>query len=49
VYKTCGEEVLKPSTDDPFAASEKPQATDEIIKRVLYEEKREREDGTTFT
>ena len=49
VYKTCVEEILKPSTDDPFAASEKPQATAEIIKRVLYEEKREREDGTTFT
>jgi hypothetical protein len=49
VYKTCVEEILKPSTDDPFAASEKPQATAETIKRVLYEEKREREDGTTFT
>ena len=49
VYKTCVEDILKPATDDPFAASEKPQATAEIIKRVLYEEKREREDGTTFT
>jgi Piwi domain len=49
VYKTCVEEILRPSTDDPFTPTEKPQASADIIKRVLYKEERVREDGTTFT
>ena len=49
VYKTSVADILSQNNQDPFAPSEQPNPTANIISRVLYQEERQREDGETFT
>jgi hypothetical protein len=49
VYKTSVETLLTPADTDPFSPSEQPQATADLVNRVLYEQPVTREDGTVFT
>lgn len=49
VYRTSVADILSQNNEDPFAPSDQPSPTANIINRVLYQEKRIREDGATFT
>lgn len=49
VYRTSVADILSQNNEDPFAPSEQPSPTANIINRVLYQEERIREDGATFT
>lgn len=48
VYRTSVADILSQNNEDPFAPSDQPSPTANIINRVLYQEKRIREDGATF-
>lgn len=49
VYKTSVADILSKNDDNPFEPSEQPSPTANIINRILYQEKRTRDDGATFT